>query len=195
MNSSIYLFARALARSIFDKPFTYEWTVQGFGMLRTYLDAEKRYRLNVWHKSLAVPGVSVIHDHPWDFKSLILAGQFYNTRYVEDVLNSEATHMGQRIRTGEGGGPEGKPFSVALAAVHREVYWDGDVYCQGAEEIHKSEYEDGTVTLNDRTRRPDPDHALVFWPYGEQWVDAEPRPATRDEIIRATSTARIKFDG
>lgn len=191
----MFEFTRALARSIFDKPFEHEWTVQGFGMLRTYLDPDKRWRLNVWHSGLAVPNVSIIHDHPWDFNSLILAGEFYNTRYTNDVLNSPATHMVQRIRTGEGGGPEGEPVSVALLAHPREIYWAGDIYSQKAEEVHASSYADGTVTLNDRTRRPDPDHALVFWPFGEEWVDAEPRAATRKEIIIATSAAREQFDG
>lgn len=191
--TDVFPFAQALARNVIENPYSHQWSVQGFGMLRTYLDPDKRWRLSIWHSALAVPNVSIIHDHPWDFLSLVLAGEFYNTRYTEDVLNSAATHMVQRIRTGEGGGPDGPATSVALVAGPKEVYGPGALYCQWAEEVHASGYVDGTVTLNDRTRRPDPDHALVFWPFGQEWVDAEPRPATTKEIIIATTAARKRF--
>lgn len=44
-------------------------------------------------------------------------------------------------------------------------------------------FEDGTVTLNERIG--DTEHARVFWPYGTDWVDAIPRPATREEVSDA----------
>ena len=60
------------------------WTVQGFGFLRTYFgppNAPKMYRLNLWDHHFTVPNVSTIHDHPWDFTSVIVAGEFANQRY------------------------------------------------------------------------------------------------------------------
>lgn len=164
------------------------WSVQGFGMLRTYLDPEKVWRLNIWHSALAVPLCSIIHDHPWDFKSWIMAGVFENVRY-HDVIRLHPTHEWQVIQTGEGGGPDGQGGKCALRELPCEFYTSGDEYEQGAREIHASFYRDGTVTLNKRTRLPDGEHARVFWPIGSQWIDAMPRPATPFEIGIATDAA------
>jgi hypothetical protein len=86
-----------------------EWTAQGFGFLRTYFgppDQPKRFRLNLWDARFTVPNVSTIHDHPWDFKSLIVAGDFGNKRYVMRPTSSQdnPTHAYGIIKTGVGGG-------------------------------------------------------------------------------------------
>jgi len=47
----------------------------------------------------------------------------------------------------------------------------------------------GTVTLNERTRVGTGEHARVFWPAGEDWVNAKPRQATPREIDRTTELA------
>jgi len=167
-----------------------EWTVQGFGFLRTYFgppEAPKRFRLNLWNSRFAVPNVSTIHDHPWHFKSVIVAGFFCNVRYR--VCNG-LTHHFTTIRTGEGGGMEKSPImNAALQAQRPELYSPGDMYFQEASEIHETLFVDGSVTLNERTPRADGDgeHARVFWPYGSNWVDALPRAATRDEVAEAVS--------
>lgn len=75
---------RASVKSILqESPWNRDWTVQGFGMLRCYLDSDKRFRLNIWDDRLAVPHVSVIHDHPWSFDSWIINGIFHNQRFEE----------------------------------------------------------------------------------------------------------------
>lgn len=179
--------ARAAAVTVFSHPADFEWTVQGFGMLRTYWGDDKRFRLNIWDSRLAVPDVSVIHDHPWDFTSWVLAGNFYNHRYVPCF--SGQTYEWQMIRTGEGGGPDGTRGFLRLLRDESEWFVAGDSYKQTAEEIHESGYQDGTVTLNERIRRPDGEHARVFWPVGKKWIDAEPRPATPAEIERTLAGA------
>lgn len=171
------------------------WTAQGFGFLRTYFgpaDAPKKFRLNLWHSCFTVPGVSTIHDHPWDFTSVIVAGQFENQRYFmpRDMVRYhntggiEVTHAFTTIKTGEGGGLEKEPVAYCrLVPREPEHYLPGDVYHQRASEIHETKFKDGAVTLNERVG--DTEHARVFWPFGTDWVDAIPRPATRDEVAFA----------
>jgi len=167
------------------------WSVQGFGMLRTYFgpnNDRKRFRLNLWDPTLAVPNVSTIHDHPWHFESTIVAGVFINQRYT--ILPPEEygcpTHTFTTIKTGEGGGIVKSEFqNVALRAGRPEVYEGGAVYSQASDEVHESIPVRGTITLNERTRVGDGEHARVFWPIGTDWVDAEPREATFAEVCNA----------
>lgn len=167
------------------------WTVQGFGMIRTYLDEEKRWRLNVWDNALKVPNVSEIHDHPWDFQSWILCGQLANTRFKlsfpQDPASLPYQHV--QIKTGEGGGPVGPVDKVYLTPIKSEVYDPGYGYLQNRNEIHITGARSGTVTLNDRTP-PTPEHtANIYWPSGP-WINAEPRPASKPEVFNAVSLAR-----
>lgn len=184
---------RALVRNVLENPAGREWSVQGFGMMRTYIDPQKVYRLNVWDSRFQVPGVSTIHDHPWDFISWIMGGQFTNRRYVEDYTRGEF-YDHALIHTGIGGDNSdtmrGKTAGIVrLRAEPDEVYQPGDTYRQVAEEIHASLYTNGTVTLNERVRRPDGDHAKVYWPQGQQWVDAQPRLATPSEVSQVLALA------
>jgi hypothetical protein len=39
----------------------------------------------------------------------------------------------------------------------------------------------------------DTEQARVFWPYGHEWVDAIPRPATRAEVETAVSNSLRKW--
>lgn len=179
---------RAATLAILGNPSGYSWSTQGFGMLRTYLDRDKRFRLNIWDETLAVPEVSIVHDHPWDFTSWIIGGEFRNVRFFEDPRNGRP-YSWQVIQTGPGGGPDGDRGTVDLSPGPEEVYFSGDTYRQEAEEIHASFYKSGTVTINDRTRRLDGEHAHVFWPAPGAWVDAEPRDATPEEIRRVCDNA------
>lgn len=169
-----------------------KWTVQGFGFLRTYFGpahAPKMYRLNLWDHRFTVPSVSTIHDHPWDFSSVIVAGRFTNQRYaMQDFVGDKPTHMFTTIRTGEGGGLEKSAFEDCfLSPEIPEDYEPGDTYAQIANEIHETKFVDGAVTLNERIG--DTEHARVFWPHGTDWIDAMPRPATRDEVSAAVDNS------
>jgi hypothetical protein len=176
-------------------PENHEWSVQGFGMLRTYFGKDKRWRLNIWHQRLAVPLCSIIHDHPWSFESLIMAGQFRNVRYhFQPSAKMMATHEWQVIKTGPGGGPDGEHEFCILHELSHEIYTPGDSYTQSPTEIHASHYQDGCVTFNDRTRVGDGEHARVFWPAGGEWVDAMPREATKREIGIACEAARQRLE-
>lgn len=192
-------FLRPLVARILRDPKTV-WSVQGFGMARTYLGGPsnpKEFRLNVWHSALAVPNVSTIHDHPWHFDSVVISGKFRNQRY--SMIPSEATqyaptHDFTTIKTGEGGGMTTDPLqSCLLRPLRPELYGPGNEYTQTAEEIHETIYEDGCVTFNQRRRVGDGEHARVFWPHGTDWVDAEPREATPSDIKLITEAALSKF--
>lgn len=177
---------------ILKNPHEAVWTAQGFGMLRTYLGDDKVWRLNVWHSALAVENVSTIHDHPWDFTSWIVAGKLRNTRFLSGNV-FDYPYRGMKIKTGEGGGPVGKEGARRMGACPAEDYQAGDTYSQLWDEIHKTSCSDGAVTLNKRGRVGDGEHAHVFWDgiNGRKWVDAEPRPATPEDIDLAISAVYI----
>lgn len=171
-------------KALFSDYKNLKWSVQGFGMIRTYLDEAKIYRLNVWHKKFKVNHVSEIHDHPWDFTSKVLFGSFFNTRFIEVRPETErgCKFNCSEIITGDGGGMVGEKREIFLLQQLSEVYRAGDVYSQKWNEIHKSDYSDYTVTINERFRIGSSENARVFWPLGEDWIDAKPRSATNEEL-------------
>lgn len=159
-----------------------EWSVQGFGMLRTYLDKEARFRLNIWDKSLAVPNVSIVHDHPWSFTSWIVSGFMVNQRYRES-LYGPLFKWANIVPGPDGGMDRDSGGLVRLDCCMQEHYAPGDSYVQRADEVHASFPEDGCITINDRVRIG-ADKARVFWPAHTEWVDAKPRPPTIKEFRR-----------
>lgn len=178
---------QAMLAGLLVRSHQYSWTVQGFGMIRTYLDPDKRWRLNIWDDRLGTPDVSVIHDHPWSFTSYVLAGEVKNVRYR--VVEGSPTHHYQEIVTGEEGGPKGAIASCCMGFDLPEDYRAGEWYSQKLDEIHHIECVRGTVTLNDRTKPILAHTARVFWPLGTKWVDAKPRPALQRELDAAVEAA------
>jgi hypothetical protein len=190
-----------LTQSILEHPHEREWSLQGLGMLRTYLDPEKTVRLHVWTEAGANEGVSELHTHPWDFSSVVIAGEVLNQRFARkgEVPASAPANIGaqkwqqQTIRCGEGGGLEGDPEEILLFALKAEHYPSGTRYRQSACEIHRSKPADGTVSIITRTFGADTEHAYVYFPVGQEWVSAEPRAATFDEVGRICKNALEKW--
>lgn len=186
---------RALVRNLLQNSATMDWSLQGLGMLRCYLTPD--IRMHIWDGSQAIPGVSTLHTHPWDFESLVVAGRVCNQRYLERSMPHATgkarrdSYMRQMIRCGEGGGLEGEPGPILLEPQIVEVVTAGYAYSQRAVEIHESRPDDGTVTIIKRSMPEDghPDFANVYWPEGGDWVSAEPRPATRTEALRIINKA------
>lgn len=185
-----------------------QWTVQGFGFLRAYFGPAsnpKEFRLNLWDSRLSIANVSTIHDHPWHFDSLIVAGQFANQRY--DMIADSGSEYAllpdndrtkscaySTIMTGVDSNLEMTPTRHALLKPWQvETYQPGDTYHQDASEIHETLFTDGCVTLNKRTKVGDGEHARVFWPAGTDWVDAKPRTATPAEVAAITENALKGF--
>jgi hypothetical protein len=165
------------------------WSLQGFGMLRLYLT--KELRLHIWDSRFAVDNVSLLHDHPWDFESLIISGGLTNYRYN---FAAGSGYLYSVIQCGAGGCAKTEPAPCALTERSIENLGPTEIYRQIADEIHKSVPDDGTITLIERTFKADTEHARVFWPEGEKWVSAEPRPATPEEVNAITFNALKKWN-
>jgi len=181
---------KLLVKAILQKAQSFNWSLQGFGMLRLYLSQE--VRLHVWDSRYAVPGVSVIHTHPWDFLSQVVAGKVGNILFNESETKGMPFHK-QVIQCGPGGGLCGMPTDVLLHPAYEELYIEGQSYTQNAQEIHASRPADGTVTILTRTFREDTEHAAVYWPAGTEWGSAEPRPATPEEVAAITGNALSRW--
>lgn len=185
-------------RKVLENPFimSNRWSVQGLGMLRLYMDEKKEVRLHIWNSQIAAEYMrqsglrdwpSPMHDHPWDFKSTILAGKLYQCRYVPNDAGADYNFM--TIQCGPGGCAKSQPEPIKLLCQPQEEYNPGDSYYQRADEIHISQPIDGTVTVIERTFHEDTEHARVFWQAGKEWVTAEPRDATPQEVLDFCTSA------
>jgi hypothetical protein len=182
--------SQAFLRAILLNPMNYGWTVQGFGMIRTYLDEQQRWRLNIWDDRLRTPGVSLIHDHPWSFTSYLVAGKLRNRRYACDEDSSYPTHFFKRIQTGPDGADASGEHTCQLACKALENYEAGMKYSQLLNEVHETDADRGTVTLNDRTPPIETYTARVFWQIDHgKWMAARPRAALRHEVLNACEAA------
>lgn len=175
---------RSTVKAILTRAEAYAWSIQGFGMLRLHLADE--FRINVWDGRFRVPGVSLMHTHPWDFDSLIVSGMLNNVRFSQDPAGTDY-EIGM-IKPGPGGGLLESAGRTFLAQQPTETYQSGQWYRQVHSEIHISDPADGCVTFN-RRHRVGEDRAMVYWPRGETWVSAEPRAANTDEIRQIASLA------
>lgn len=184
----------ALVRAILENWGSFEWTVQGIGMLRTKLDGIGR--IHIWDASLRVPWVSDVHSHPWDLTSHVVSGELINTKFevVEGdpdcrppSSRSVLKYVENCIQTGEGGGLIGPPQEVCLGWGEADCYGPGMSYSQHRDEIHRTLFADGTVTVMERTMGPPDEKARVYWPRMTNWVSAMPRPALSyecEDVIR-----------
>lgn len=185
------MFNKLLVENILRRPIGFDWQVQGLGMLRMYLDASRKYRLHIWDSAVKVPGVSALHNHPWDLQSNVVAGVYKQHRYIKPT---EKYHVPQEfnqvtIKCGKDAQCTSEVEKVQLCQLPMEVYGEGYNYSQAASEIHWSVPDDGTVTIVARSPKDDPDHACVFWRGRGPWVTAEPRRATENEVLGVTERA------
>lgn len=185
---------KALTKAILEHPGDFNWTLQGLGMLRTYLSPE--IRLHIWHSDFKFVEdgevASELHTHPWNFNSVVVAGRVRNYRFIESAGTSLDSGQAiprrrQTIRCGQGGGLIGDPVDVFLSEQPTETFDEGASYAQLAQEIHRSVPDDGTVTIIEREFLEDTEHAFVY--FKGDWVSAEPRPATDEEIELITEAA------
>lgn len=194
---------RLLVKGILENADRFDWSIQGFGMLRTYLS--KEVRLHIWNPAFVVPNVSTIHDHPWSFRSDVICGTIWNQRYTvhrrgedgrmrdDPQYPIQATYEAEEdtdlcvvIRCGTGGGIDkacnaGKPEPRTLHPWALQTYGAGTSYDQVASDVHETRAQGGTVTIVTRMFKEDTEHARVFFPLGTEWVSAEPRRATPSE--------------
>lgn len=147
----------------------YDWESQGFGLMRTYLD--KDIRLHIWDDSFLVPGVTMLHTHPWNFHSTIICGTIKNTKFTHN-LDGELYHSAKIIT---GSNPE--PVLRGDVVLSGETRVISREYSQNFFEIHSTSAVDGTITVVSRSYPPkiheSKGTALVFW-QGEKFVSADP---------------------
>jgi hypothetical protein len=174
-----------LAKNILENPLApgRNWSVQGLGMMRFYLNPN--VRLHIWDRSLRVPGVSPIHTHPWNFTSYVVVGVVDNIKYDVGEKSGEAASRVQ-IQCGSDAVMTGEVEALRLRIADVKTIRAGYSYWQDSREIHQSQPADGTVTLVVREPLTDPDHADVYWFGDGAWVDAKPRAATNEEVLRVT---------
>lgn len=173
-----------------------DWSQQGFGFLRLRLN--ENTRLHIWDSRLRVKHVSDIHDHTqWGLTSYIVTGMLLNQRY--HVRTTDAIGMLHNmtiINCGVGGGllPDKATELVKLYPRALESYGPGQAYQQNPDEVHRTFADDGTITLIDQ-QRTGVHTARVFWPQGEDWVDAIPSQANAATVEAVAGAAYQKLLG
>ena len=185
-----------LVRKILEQAQHYDWSIQGFGMLRLYLSRE--VRLHVWDSRYQVDNVSIVHDHPVDLTSKIISGEIRDTQWEPfSGTGGGGINLWQtEIVCGENAVAyqDGAPTLVEMVG-GTKWYRAGDVYTVPKGKLHHSEFRDGTVTLVKRSNRDEGaagDRARSLWPEElgpEGWVSAKPRKATRSEVLEITQYA------
>lgn len=206
MKEGVIRYVRPLVADVLENWSSRKWSLQGFGMLRTYIS--KELRLHVWDSRFAVPRVTTVHDHPWDFDSWVISGRIVNTRFRVHPFELPPSRgrmtapltafIKTQIVCGPNSGNSPSKLKVGgervwLEPLGAEEYLAGDHYHQSADEVHHSSYADGTVTLVHRRFLPDTEHAHVFFRADEEWVSAEPRDATPDEVSQIVDRAVEMF--
>src|SRR5688572_10511748 len=189
-----HVMIKGLVRMIIERPGNFEWTIQGFGMLRCYLPGIDNIRMHIWDSRHRTAKVSDLHTHPWNFESLVVAGELENKRYQEAPAevypeNDPHFHWKQPIHCGIGGCIVGEKQKTFLILQARNNIKEGQSYYQSYDEIHRNIPEDGTIAVVKRVvpERRSVDMAYVYWEDGEEWITAEPRAATTQEIMDITS--------
>lgn len=172
-------FGKNEVHQIFNEMDKFEWSIQGFGFMRTYLDDDEIHRLHIWTNEYRVKNVSDIHDHPWDFESKIIAGVLINNRY-KVTPDKFGSYKQQKIRPGAAK-MLGEPTGCSLDVLQKETYFEGGRYSQKATEVHRTELYGSAISIIKRDFIGDREQALSYYKADEKWVDAKPRPATRKE--------------
>ena len=177
---------QVLVRNILEHALDYPWRMQDIGLLGLRLNDRREWRLHVWHPESCV-GHPPVHDHPYDFSSIVIAGELVNARYVEDPDGVEYSR--HRYRPDDEAGR--RTDAVRLVA-RPTTLSPGDRYSQSSRELHSSRQVPGTVTLIRCGPFEDRELTVCLAP-GAPWVTGESRPATAGEVRRITGAALEAF--
>lgn len=195
---SMYNVTRAMVEKILSNAQQMKWTYMGLGLIKLYLN--NNVRLHVWDIRKAVDGVTMMHDHPWDFTSTVIAGCVRQIRYREYTGHDGAKYIPfikGRVECGVGLCPNTAVREVRLIGGEPEIYQHGDSYHQFAHEIHYTQPDIGTVTVVEAAFNPGSDKtASVYWQKDTEFVSAgRTRQATPDEVEHFTRTALTRHFG
>ena len=158
------------------------WRMVDIGLMGLRLDERREHRLHVWDGSGSM-GDPPVHDHPYDFTSVVIVGELANTRYVESPGGDEYI----RYRYLPAGEDQRRSDTVMLTA-RVETLRQADEYAQVAGELHSSRQQPGTVTLL-RCAWAEPRELTVCVHHEASWRSGQARAATRAEIKAFTAKA------
>lgn len=184
---------QAMTQQVLKHPENMEWSLQGLGMLRCYLTDDRALRLHIWDDRYQTDRVSPLHDHPWDFESIIVSGALINVKYLK-VPNDYSTglmYQHTKIICGPGGGQVAKTNQARLRCIEKRVFEAGTSYSQQKHEIHETIPERGTVSVITKCDQRN-DEANIYWKEGE-WVSAEPEPASQSIVNDIIEYALKRF--
>ena len=160
----------------------FPWRMQDIGLMSLRLDDRREHRLHVWDPSYWV-GEPLIHDHPYDFTSTIIAGEMTNTRYEEDRAGVEYV----RFRFSPGAEGDRRSDAVRLSSTATK-FIGGTRYRQLAHELHANWQQPGTVTAI-RCRWVGTPELTVCVRNAGSWRSGQGRDATREERKAFTAKA------
>lgn len=133
--------------SIIDDVMTDKITLHGLGFVQVQLQGNQR--LHVWHPELPRRTCfehSAIHNHRFDFESLILVGEQINIEYADlpsaSACFKQETHelyLHEGARTARGGRPWVPNGRVEMLQTHKQVIAAGSKYRMRAYEFHRTE--------------------------------------------------------
>ena len=174
-----------IVKKVMENPFDYEWELQGFGMLRTYID--KDTRLQIWLKEFIVPNVTDVHTHPWDFESFIYQGHITNFVFRESSHDGPP-YVGAEaydrclILTGENAYVhERNKVFLKIHGIYN--FTKDDNYFHHKDIPHRINFKDGTITILTKSNIQEDNLAYSYVKgVGNDWVSAAPRPAPKEEI-------------
>ena len=161
-------------------PRAREWTVQGLGLLRCYLDDKQSECLIIWSNALGSPRVPDIHTHPWDLGERVISGRIINARYkeVEPGLKHSQVYW-RRLLTSDGESSE--DVRVWLRNTRDDYVYSGGHYTLDRGEIHQVLPDNGTVTICVPWRKKQSQGGSFVYAR-KQWESVAPRLATVGEI-------------
>ena len=177
--------SKALVRNILEHADDFPWVLQDFGLLGLRLDQHQEFRLHVWDADYDLgDGHPLIHDHPFDFVSTVIAGEMTNTRY--EVADEGDAYLRTRYLLAD---EETRRSDTVRLSAQPTTFVEGDEYRQLAHELHASHQKPGTVTVIRRTWGEEISELTVCRQDDVPWVSGRSRPASPDEVKKVTNLA------
>lgn len=116
-------------------------SLHGLGFIQVQLDESRR--LHVWHPELprrACIDHSSIHDHRFDFTSLVITGELDNVVFMESASDTGLyqTYLHEGARSPNGGRPWEPDGRIDLRPIGTQHVKEGQVYRMPAYKYHLS---------------------------------------------------------
>src|SRR5574338_584044 len=109
-------FIDTLVRFILENANKFQWTIRGSERV-IRLDLNENICLHIWKPKLALDGVSIMHNHPWNLESMVVCGQLTNKRFVEVETiqcKKDSKYIANKINCGFDGGLVGNKRECIL---------------------------------------------------------------------------------